>query len=223
MRLRQVLSNSKKKDEDSIEEEAALESLNLVRVGVIFLLTHGMGILLMSSVPAITQYLQGPTDKALFLAFATVSVASVVFTVVYKLLFPVDNDWSFYFIFCRVELGLATMCIGVQNFSLGLIIAAIYVLPTHFISPTQNRFHNKLLWLVFHPLCILYLILLMSSVLYFPELGVEALLSRAFQVTRTTLVYSTVDSLIYGSWVYTICTGVLLPNWLMFWIGLVLC
>lgn len=209
--------------EDKSLSPEDLESLNLVRVGLVFLLTHALGLVLMSSVPTITQYLQGPTDKALFLVFASVSLASVLCTVAYKLLLPASYDWSFYFIFCRVELGLATMCIGVQNFSLGLIIAVIYVLPTHFLSPTQNRWHNKLLWLLFHPLCILYSILFVSTLLYFPELGWEALLSRAFQVTRTTLVYSTVDALIYGSWVYSICAGVLLPNWLMFWIGLVLC
>ncbi|KAL1464520.1 hypothetical protein WDU94_004156 [Cyamophila willieti] len=163
--------------ENSTAEEVdeSLENLNLVRVGVIFLLTHGIGFLLISYVPAITQYLEGPTDKALFLGIASVSLATVLFTIVYKILFPVGTDWSFYFIFCRVELGLATMCIGIQNFSLGLIIAAIYVLPAHYVSPTQNRWYNKLLWLLFHPLCILYLIVLISTMYYSLWVGSFAL------------------------------------------------
>uniref|UniRef100_A0A8D8VY61 Glycosylphosphatidylinositol anchor attachment 1 protein n=1 Tax=Cacopsylla melanoneura TaxID=428564 RepID=A0A8D8VY61_9HEMI len=213
------------KEESLAEEldESSLENLNLVRVGLIFLLTHGIGYLLIACVPFMTHYLEGPTDKALFLGIAGVSLATVLCTIVYKMLFSVGIDWSFYFIFCRVELGLATMCIGVQNFSLGLIIAVIYVLPAHYVSSTQNRWYNKVLWLLFHPLCILYFIILASTMFYFPELGLEALLSRSFQVTRTTLVYSAVDALIYGSWVYSICAGVILPIWLMFWVGLVLC
>lgn len=40
---------------------------------------------------------------------------------------------------------------------------------------------------------------------------------RGVDATSQAVVYSIVDSMVYGNWMYTLVTTILIPTWLCFW------
>lgn len=76
---------------------------------------------------------------------------------------------------------------------------------------------QKLLWILVHPLVLASLVVLIHTFFAFPNQSFLAALTQGFVATQGALVYSFVDSMIYGNWMFPAACMALIPNWLCFW------
>lgn len=77
------------------------------------------------------------------------------------------------------------------------------VLETKSILVCVCRWWVKIMWLLFHPLAVLWWVVLASSVVTFPELSGWPLMARAYSATKHALVLACVDNLVYGNAVFS--------------------
>lgn len=128
-----------------------------------------------------------------------------------------------------------------HNFSFGFIVATIYVVPSLWISVTENRYikllsnafsvsefsklfifhairwYKKVVWLLFHPLIVLYWITLATTIYTFKEFSAREILIKSFEALQHLIALNVTDAMIYGNWTFTVINLLLLPIWLMFW------
>nr|XP_018917594.1 PREDICTED: glycosylphosphatidylinositol anchor attachment 1 protein [Bemisia tabaci]XP_018917595.1 PREDICTED: glycosylphosphatidylinositol anchor attachment 1 protein [Bemisia tabaci] len=213
---------SKPKDEASIKTVKMVsaddpKTLNLVGVGSVILMTHFLGMNLLYICQKFTSLGYLSTEDSLLVVLACFSIISLVFPLVIKRCFRISNNWILLNILALNELATLLLCVAMHNFSLAFIASTIYVLPAILIDSKKNSFYKKTLWLLLHPLLLLFWAVLFYTGFTFMDLSYLTILKRAVSATKTTLVLSVVDTFVYGSWPFTVATSTLLPNWLMFW------
>lgn len=76
---------------------------------------------------------------------------------------------------------------------------------------------QKVLWILVHPLVLALLVVLINTHFAFPNQSIGTTLSQGVVATQGALVYSFVDSMIYGNWMFPAACMALVPNWLCFW------
>ncbi|KAJ4428966.1 hypothetical protein ANN_25962 [Periplaneta americana] len=222
----------KKDKEDEVknrnrEEKGSSKYFSLVPVGVTVLATHALGILLLSAPQALSSFgleFGLSTEISLYVGYLVMSLSMLLLP-----LFARNNvgstveSWTLLNIVALLELGTLLLCISMQNFSLALLSAVLYVPPGLWMVPTRNRMVGilqKLFWLLLHPLTLLTIVVMCNTALMFSEEPPAEILERGISATRHALVYAVVDSYIYANWVFPVTTAILLPNWLLFWVVL---
>ena len=151
-----------------------------------------------------------------------------------------NENWILLNVICLTELGTFLLCISMHNFSFGFVTALIYVLPSLWISATNNRYayfiilidigfarlwihlifyrwYKKLVWLIFHPLFVIYWITLATTWYNFDELTILEILMKSFDAMKHLIALNVTDALVYGNWTFIVINTVLLPTWLAFW------
>ncbi|KAF2352581.1 GPI transamidase component Gaa1 [Trinorchestia longiramus] len=123
---------------------------------------------------------------------------------------------------CAVQLELAVLVFAgaLLNFSLALVVTAVYAPVVIAVSPSTRRLSRwckSLLLLLVHPLSLVIIFASLDTVVNFPDEGVMELLLRCVNASKRALMYSVVDSLVYGNWVYPVACWCLMPVWLMLW------
>lgn len=63
-------------------------------------------------------------------------------------------------------------------------------------------------------------VVMVYTFIMFPNEEALALFHRGISASQQALMFSIVDSLIYGNWLYKVATGIFLSNWLCLWIVL---
>lgn len=113
------------------------------------------------------------------------------------------------------------MCIGMHNFSLALLISIIYVPIILFINPRKKESKSnfrKLLyffWTLLHPFVIVSLIVMGYTFVHFSEDPIMEIFKKGIDASKKSFVFSIIDSMIYGNWLYNVAASVLLPIWLI--------
>lgn len=209
--------------QETMEEDKRSNSKRTVRVDkiiVIFLIVHFIGILL-SNIP---QYVSSLTeiDKNATIFYSLLTSFGVLLLLPFFVgLRKCRESMELLNVMAMLELGTVLICISMNNFSLGLFCATIVIPAALLINPTNSRLYSflqKVLWLLVHPLTVLTAVVLVNSYFMFPEEQIKEIIIRGWDATQKSVMYSIVDSMIYGNWLYIIAMYIFLPNWLCFWI-----
>ncbi|CAG9772012.1 unnamed protein product [Ceutorhynchus assimilis] len=192
------------------------EDINVayIKVIVVFVLMHFIGAFV-NSLPQIAQLFNYDVSSAIFFGLISVLITSLLVPLVLK-----DFSFEVMLIFALLELGTTLICLSMNNISLGMFCSVISVPMALIIDITSNKFFNylqKLLWILIHPFTILFIVVTINSWLLFNQESIGEVLLRAIVATQEAVIYSVADSMIYGNWLYTVVTMVLIPNWLCFW------
>ncbi|CAH0551800.1 unnamed protein product [Brassicogethes aeneus] len=199
-----------------------MDNINFERIITIFLLAHIIGMLIKYSpqyLIKISEEHDLPATK--FVTNTLFAFCALSFAVVYLVSFKTcSNSMTVLNIFALLELGTTLICISMNNFSLGMFCATIWAPIALFINPTSCKYYSymqRILWLCLHPLAILTTVVMINTYTMFRGEKLDEIFSRGLGATNQAIVFSIVDSMIYGNWLYTFVTSVLLPNWLCFW------
>lgn len=76
---------------------------------------------------------------------------------------------------------------------------------------------QRILWLLAHPLTVLVAVVLVNTYLMFPMESPKEIFFRGLDASQQAVIYSIVDSMIYGNWLFSVVTSIFIPNWLCFW------
>lgn len=128
--------------EDSIPQvdDLYFETPETNKIGLIFILSHAIGIGAMNIPTLMTNYfgsLDYSTEQVLFYGLGVIAIATLILSFFIKL----QNYKSVIVlnIIALLELATVLTAVGLQNFSLGFLIGAIYVPWIIAISPVSNR------------------------------------------------------------------------------------
>lgn len=213
---------------DKLSEVVINKDINLgvVYVGMTFLVTHSIGIFLLSAAEGfsfLTSIFPGfSTGYSVFLGYTICSLLLLFIPKAMRSYKRTPESYVLLLIVALLELATLLLAVAMHNFSLSLFTATLYVPPVLWLSPTTissvKQQTLKVWWILLHPLVLLILTVGCVTIYNFPELSVISLLIKGYQSSQRALVYAIVDSYVYGNWVFTIATSVLLPNWLLFWV-----
>jgi glycosylphosphatidylinositol transamidase len=199
------------------------DSINFIPILFVFLMAHVLGVVIMNSPQLITmvggQY-NYSTEISLFYGFIAISGALLIMPVFIPFKGH-EKSMSVLNILSLLELGTTLICISMNNFSLALFCAVIYVPLALIIGITRCRLCSalkKLVWLVAHPLAVLAATVFTYTYLMFPGEKFDDNFQRGLAATQQAIVFSIVDSMIYGNWLFSVVTSIFIPNWLCFWI-----
>ncbi|XP_065217593.1 glycosylphosphatidylinositol anchor attachment 1 protein [Planococcus citri] len=195
----------------------AAKNLNIMVVSAVVLGTHVVGVLTISIANFLVKKLTWSSETSLLFSYVTTSILfAIIFAASMKRCQPNEN-WILLNVICLTELGTFLLCISMHNFSFGFVTALIYVLPSLWISASNNRWYKKLVWLIFHPLFIIYWITLATTWYNFDELTVIEILMKSFDAMKHLIALNVTDAMVYGNWTFVVINTVLLPTWLTFW------
>jgi len=125
--------------------------------------------------------------------------------------------------FSLLELAAVSFTISLSNFSLAYLTTAFVIGPLALIA-TPNwssrlaRLASSLLMLIGHPLVVAYLVCLADSFrLDGQDMSLVKVALRALDNTKHGIMYSIIDSFIYGSVTYSLTCLSYLPIWTLLW------
>ncbi|CAH2097898.1 unnamed protein product [Euphydryas editha] len=126
-------------------------------------------------------------------------------------------------IFSQIELSTACLAIGMHNYPLGLCIAILYTPLALTVGVIDRKgsgvclYLKRIVCLALHPLFIVCLALIVYSRVLFPEESLLSMIGRGRDAAMQAVMFSIVDSMIYGNWLFNVASTVILPTWLLFW------
>lgn len=137
---RNTEDDEKESDENETEEDDE-NNIDFVRVGLILLITHAIGISIMNSPKYLTklglQYGYA-TDISVYFGFAV--LCSVLLFI--PLVIAGKNsktNMQVLNIVANLEMGTTLIAVGMMNFSLALFVGVVYVPVVLLISPVKSR------------------------------------------------------------------------------------
>ncbi|XP_034826560.1 glycosylphosphatidylinositol anchor attachment 1 protein [Maniola hyperantus] len=217
-----------------VAEKKTLEvNFSVVNVGGNYLFVHVLGYVVMNS-PLIfskigATYFDQPSEVSVYYGLISVSVFLIVFTP-FLLRFwstPLTfEDMSMINILLLIELSTACLAIGMHNFPLGLSIAVLYTPLALLVGVVvDNRgkrsaialLLKRLLCLLLQPLFAVSIALILYSRVLFPEEAILSMLGRGRDAAMQAVMFSIVDSMIYGNWLFNVGATIILPTWILFW------
>ncbi|CAG5008651.1 unnamed protein product [Parnassius apollo] len=209
------------------------DGLSIVNMGANYLLVHLLGYIVMNSPVIFSQlgakYYNQPSEFSVYCGLIAVSVVLVIVAPFLPRMFrtkPITHEeMSLVNILVLIELATVCLAIGMHNFSLGFILATIYTPLALVVSVVENGGRNcniplqlkRFYCLLLQPLCLLSLCTIAYSRVLFPEEGLWKMVIRGKDAALQTVMFSIVDSLIYGNWLYNVAASILLPTWIIFW------
>lgn len=193
------------KDEEN-KSKTSDKNFNFLTVGVILILGHSIGFLcsklpLISTVNNFFHQQNYSTQLTIFSIFLVASVFTLITPRLFKLNYLGTEVLH---IAALLEWGTTLICVGMLNFSLGLILSIVTVPFAIFVSPKDPaeiskswlRSFNRLYCMLLHPLVIAYLAVLGFTWISFVELGFQELAKRALKAMMDALTFSVVDSIV---------------------------
>ncbi|KAL6258953.1 hypothetical protein P5V15_008879 [Pogonomyrmex californicus] len=220
----QTLSNSNEtKNKQDLTNK--IEEFDIGSIASKILWAHIFGILVMASprffILIGSKMFNLRTEDSLFISFALITILTLMWRLSLKRSVKYENI-SLICVIALIELGTTLMCIAMHNFSLALQTAVVYVPVILLITPhhkSVSKFRNcqYITWIVLHPFILLMIFIMGYTYLNFPTETISSLFLKGYRANKQALVFSIVDSMIYGSWFYNIVTAVMLPIWLLFW------
>ncbi|CAL7943658.1 unnamed protein product [Xylocopa violacea] len=195
-------------------------------IGVItseILRAHICGVMIAISPSTLTYFgrkMHFRTEDSIYFGFMAITALTLMWPYYSKRQMKYNNA-ALICVIALVEVGTVLMCIAMHNFSLALLIAVIYVPIILPITPKQNstKFHKmlSLLWILLHPFMIANLIVMGYTYINFSSDSLLSVLFRGYRATKQAFVFSIMDSMIYGNWLYNVTVSTMLPIWILFW------
>nr|XP_023017699.1 glycosylphosphatidylinositol anchor attachment 1 protein [Leptinotarsa decemlineata] len=196
---------------------------SLDKIIMVFLSTHLLGVILSNLpqyIPTVAELYDYNTNSSIFyglLAYLILTLSMPMFVSFRNCIKGMEQ----LNILAMLELGTVLICISMNNFSLGLFCSILSVPLALCIGATSCSpcsFFQRLFWLFVHPMSVLSLVVLVNTYLLFSDEQPKEILTRSWDATQQSVIYGIVDSMIYGNWLYSVVTCILIPNWLCFWI-----
>lgn len=199
------------------------EKSQISDVLLLFLIFHCVGIMMMSIPNSLVKLgeLNGiQKETSVFYGYMLISLLLLIVPAFVK--FKKNTEaMAIFNVLALLELGTLLICVGMNNFSLAILVGILYTPFALFINNSNLRFYSvaqKLFWLLLHPLIVVIVVVVINSKIVFPDQGIEDVLKRGIKATQQALVFSIIDSMIYGNWLFNIATALFIPNWLCFWV-----
>ncbi|XP_044760728.1 glycosylphosphatidylinositol anchor attachment 1 protein [Coccinella septempunctata] len=199
------------------------EKTQLGDVLLIFLLVHCIGIFMMNCpkiLVGIGEQYDLKKETSLFYGYIVLSFLTLALPIFVK--FKRNSEaMTIFNVLALLELGTLLICVGMNNFSLAILTGILYTPFALFINNSNSKalsIAQKVFWLLLHPQVVLLVVTVINSKFMFPNQGFEEIFKRGIVATQQALIYSIVDSMIYGNWLFNIVTAIFIPNWLCFWI-----
>lgn len=200
------LKITQKDEENKSKIEKSDKNFNFLTVGIILILAHSIGFLCskLPLIPTVNSFFHQQNYSTQFTIFSIFLVASVL-TLITPRLFKLNYlGTEVLHIGALLEWGTTLICVGMLNFSLGLILSIATVPFAIFVSPKDPtemskswlRSFNRLYCVLLHPLVIAYLAVLGFTWISFAELGFQELIKRALKAMMDALTFSVVDSIV---------------------------
>ncbi|XP_077270202.1 glycosylphosphatidylinositol anchor attachment 1 isoform X2 [Temnothorax americanus] len=217
------ISNEMKKDKEDLSNK--VEEFDIGSIASEVLWAHIFGVLIMASPRFFTligsQIFNLRTEDSLYISFALITILTLLWRFYLRRSIKYENI-SLVCVIALIELATALMCVAMHNFSLALVTAVVYVpvillITPHHESASRFRCSQYIAWIMLHPFVSSAIVVMGYTYLNFPADPVSSLLFRSYRANKQALVFSIVDSMIYGNWFYNIATAVMLPMWLLFW------
>ncbi|XP_059622578.1 glycosylphosphatidylinositol anchor attachment 1 protein [Phlebotomus argentipes] len=212
-------------DSEAAEEDAKTPPsapTNLMKIGVLCIFAHAMGFVVnyLPFYHGVTEFFHQrafTTEHALATLLAIVSVVVLLSCLFFRL---DEADAKVLHIWILLELATALIVVGMLNFSLGLILAFVIVPILINVEISHNRiikFAQQLCGILLQPLIVAYLAVFTLTWITFDELSLMSVSQKALSATMNALVYSAVDSVIYGNWMFNMISLVFFPIWILMW------
>ncbi|CAH3940230.1 unnamed protein product [Pieris brassicae] len=226
-RVKGDLKDKKRVKEDGDMKET--ESISVVSIGANYFLAHLIGSGVMNS-PFVfshigAKYLDRPSEVSVYYGLFCVSALIVVISPFLLKLFrqrPANREeLTIINILLLIEMSTLGLCVGMHNISLGLCVCALYTPLALLVGVREKRslsvYLKQGICLLLHPLVILTVCMMVYSRILFPEESLPSALGRGRDAAMQAIMFSIVDSLIYGNWLFNVATTVLLPVWIISW------
>ncbi|GAB0095468.1 glycosylphosphatidylinositol anchor attachment 1 [Sergentomyia squamirostris] len=218
------LHKTDKEDESSCQEEV-LENIaepNLMRIGLLIILSHCFGFLanylpLYGVVNEFFYQRAFSTELTITILLVTVSILSLFSFLFFRLS---EDDLKILHIWILLELATALIVVGMLNFSLGLILSLVTVPVLINVEIVHGGFMKCVqlfCGILLQPLIVTYLAVFTLTLVTFDELPLKSIGIKAVSATMNALVYSAVDSVIYGNWMFNMMSLVFFPIWILMW------
>lgn len=196
----------KDEDQSKTSEKLPEKNFHYLTVGIILILAHSIGFLCskLPLIPTVNNFFHQQNYSTQLTIFSIFVVASVL-TLITPRLFKLNYlGTEILHISALLEWGTTLICVGMLNFSLGLILSIVTVPFAIFVSPKDPtelnkswfRSFNRLYCMLLHPLVIGFLAVLGFTWISFAELGFQELAKRALKATMDALTFSVVDSIV---------------------------
>ncbi|XP_012526778.2 glycosylphosphatidylinositol anchor attachment 1 protein [Monomorium pharaonis] len=216
-------SNETKKDKRNLLNK--IEEFDIGSIASEVLWAHIFGVLIMASPRFFTligSYMFNlRTEDSLYTCFSLITILTLLWRFNLRRSIKYENI-SLICVIALIELATVLMCIAMHNFSLALITAVVYVpiillITPHHESVSRFRCSQYIAWIMLHPFISSAIAVMSYTYLNFPSDPVLSLLLRGYRANKQALVFSIVDSMIYGNWFYNVVSAIMLPLWLLFW------
>ncbi|CAF4872885.1 unnamed protein product [Pieris macdunnoughi] len=219
------------KEDSDIKET---ESISIVSIGANYFLAHLIGLGVLNS-PLVfshigAKYFDKPSEVSVYYGLFCVSALIVVISPFLLKLFrqrPANRDeLTIINILLLIEMSTLGLCVGMHNISLGLCVCALYTPLALLVGVREAKgglkrslsvYLKQCICLLLHPLVILTVCMMVYSRVLFPEEPLLSALGRGRDAAMQAIMFSIVDSLIYGNWLFNVATTVLLPVWIISW------
>lgn len=221
----QTSNNSNETKKDKQNSLNKIEEFDIGSIASEVLWAHIFGVLVMASprffILIGSQMLNFRTEDSLSIGFYMFTDLTLLWRFYLRRSIKYENI-SLICVITLIELATTLMCVAMHNFSLALVTAVVYVPVILFITPhdeSASRFRYSLYiaWIMLHPFVLPLIIIVGYTYLNFPNDPFQSVLIRGYRANQQALVFSIVDSMVYGNWFYNITTAVMLPMWLLFW------
>ncbi|XP_063699998.1 glycosylphosphatidylinositol anchor attachment 1 protein [Culicoides brevitarsis] len=198
-------------------------SFDYLKVGTVIILAHVAGVLT-SYLPFMENWNQFifenniPTVKGVYYALQIGNAIGLMIPCFIRL---TKEAAELLHIALLLEVGTALIAISMVNFSLGFLLSLVTVPFVLILDPTwmtENTLKNVLsrgLYLLMHPLFVVYATVAVLTFSQFPELNFLSIFHRAYTATLDGLTYSVVDSVIYGNFLFALISLIFFPTWIM--------
>ncbi|XP_054287741.1 glycosylphosphatidylinositol anchor attachment 1 protein-like [Macrosteles quadrilineatus] len=122
-------------------DEGTYKKLNIVYVGAAVLVTHTVGVTLLSSGPWFTAVLNSlATEDALFYGFLGVALLTVLLPPIINVFIGKERNLILLNIMALLELATLLVAVSLTNFSLALITGLLYLPPTLWVNYSSIRY-----------------------------------------------------------------------------------
>lgn len=190
---------------------------------VLFVILHCVGALFVT-LPQIVKFLSrfwALDNSAILVALVGNSLAFLSMPWMFGELRSCPQSLNLLCIFALLELGTTIICLAMNNISLGVFCGAILVPFALMMDVTSGKCYGllqKVLWLLVHPLVVLFGVVLVGTWTMFSQDSAKDVLYRSISAYQDAVLFSIVDSMIYGNWLYSVVGAIFVPNWLCFWV-----
>ncbi|CAH0696168.1 unnamed protein product [Spodoptera exigua] len=216
------------------EKKKADINMSVLNIGVNYLLVHLIGYGVMNS-PFVFSYYGSlyytkPPEVSVYFGIISIAIFLTFASPFLPYLLrkgPISyEELSLVNILVLTELSTVCLSVAMHNFSLGFAIAVVYT-PLALMTSVYVRGSGKaraclqlikrLVCLLVHPLVVILLSMIAYSRHLVPEESWLATLSRGSDAAMQGIMFSVVDSMLYGNWLFNLTTSVILPIWMIFW------